>query len=158
MPWGSRLLLCVLILAACRSVGAKWCYVGVVNGRVYDTTQEAQVCPVSIYGDNAACAIACARDTEAKTDTCSFLCIPAQHCDKDGRVHPVSKVSPGLYLPGCPKQENFEAVGDGKFECVSRCCTNDRCNESKTTRTHAMDSTVALVVATIISIALLRAA
>jgi hypothetical protein len=104
------------------------CYVGVVNSRVFETGKEAVECPSTIYGDNAACAFACATHKKAKTDVCSFLCIPGQHCGEQGRVHPISSASPGNFLPGCPRWENFEPVGDSELDCSSRCCTNDRCN------------------------------
>ena len=132
-----RALLLLLLLAAASTATAKFCYVGVSDQRVYDTSTEAIECAPALYGDNAACAFACARHKKDKTDVCSFLCIPGQHCNADGRLHPVSEVSPGLFLPGCPKQENFEPVnaGDATYECVAKCCTKDRCNVNAAPRT-----------------------
>jgi len=149
-------LLLYLLLQMCEMVGAKYCYVGQQNGRVYDTTQEAIECSAVIYGDNAACAFACARDSKAKTDVCSFLCIPGQHCNNKGQVHPVSQVSPSNFLPGCGRQENFEVVEEGQYDCVSRCCPSDRCNANSSMRMPRSSlSTSALVAAGIAAPALL---
>lgn len=124
----------LLLLAACVAevyVDATFCYVGVSDQRRYNTSTEAIECPPAIYGSNAACAYACAHHKQDKTNVCSFLCIPGLHCEgTSARVHPVSEVSPGLFLPGCPRQENFEAVdmADATYQCVAKCCTKDRCN------------------------------
>ena len=151
-----HLLLYLLLLMTCEIAGAKYCYVGQQNGRVYDTTQEAIECSAVIYGDNAACAFACARDSKAKTDVCSFLCIPGQHCNNKGQVHPVSQVSPSNFLPGCGRQENFEVVEEGQYDCVSRCCPSDRCNANSSMRMPRSSlSTSALVAAGIAAPALL---
>ena len=132
-----RLTLLILVLATlCSNVYCKYCYVGTQNARVYDTSQEAIECSAAIYGENAACAIACARHKKDKTDVCSFLCIPGQHCNDANVVHPISEVSPGLFLPGCPRQKNFEAVGGGEYDCVTRCCMNDRCNTNVAAHIH----------------------
>jgi hypothetical protein len=140
----------LLLLAACVAevyVDATFCYVGVSDQRRYNTSTKAVECPPAIYGSNAACAYACARHKQDKTDVCTFLCIPGQHCDgSSGRIHPVSEVSPGLFLPGCPRQENFEAVdtADATYECEAQCCTKDRCNENGAQRIHAWPVLAAL--------------
>jgi hypothetical protein len=138
MAW-TRGVLLLLVLLASTAQGARFCYVGELDGRVWDAAQKAVECSAAIYGDNPACAVACGRDREAKTDVCSFSCIPGQHCSDSGLVHPVSEMSPGLYLPDCPMQQNFEAVEgqEDKLECVSRCCKDDRCNTNAASRTGA---------------------
>lgn len=133
-------LLCGLLLgvAACGGAEARKCYNGTTTERVFDAAaHDAIECPASIYGDSAACAFACARHRKDKSDVCSFVCIPGQHCSDEGRVHPVSRVSPGNYLPGCGPWENFEAVDpDSKFDCVARCCKEDRCNANAALTLH----------------------
>ena len=51
-----RALLLLLLLAAASTTTAKFCYVGVSDQRVYDTSTEAIECAPALYGDNAACA------------------------------------------------------------------------------------------------------
>ena len=131
----NRLWKVLLVLSTCSIAGAIECYVGVVNGRVFDTTQKAVECSKTIYGDPAACAVACARNKKDNSDVCSFLCIPGQHCDESFRVHPISDVSPGLFLPGCPPQENFEPVGNAEYDCNSQCCTQNHCNANAALQT-----------------------
>ena len=146
-----RALRAPLLLLVCNLAAAKFCYVGELEGRVWDTDQQQAVeCPAAIYGDNAACAIACARDKEAKTDVCSFFCLPGQHCSDDGLVHPVSTMSPGHYLPDCPSQVNFEAADgqEGKLDCVSRCCKEDRCNVNAARRTRGTANGVVVALLT----------
>lgn len=153
----TSLLLCLLLVVACGSVGARYCYVGVADVRVYDTTQEAMECSAVIYGESAACAVACARDNKEKTDVCSFLCIPGQHCNADGNVHPVSDVGPSNFLPGCGRQENFEVVEKGQYDCVSKCCFDDRCNINAAVRlpSSALSVSVLLIAVAIAAPALI---
>jgi len=141
-----QLLLVMHGLLGCNLAAAKFCYVGELEGRVWDTEQQQAVeCPAAIYGDSAACAFACARDRVAKTDVCSFFCLPGQHCSDEGLVHPVSTMSPGHYLPDCPQQVNFETVDgqEDKLDCVSRCCKEDRCNVNAARPTHRTTSGMA---------------
>ena len=132
----------LMVILASTTAGARFCYVGQLDGRVWDPAQKAVECSAAIYGDNAACAVACARDRAARIDMCSFTCIPGQHCSDSGLVHPVSEMSPGLFLPDCPMQQNFEAVQDqeDKLECVSKCCKDDRCNVNAASSGYARNS------------------
>jgi hypothetical protein len=70
-------------------------------------------------------------------------------------VHPISEVSPGFFLPGCPSQDNFEAVGDGEYDCVTRCCMSDRCNTNVAVRKHRALSTAVSISAGLLVVLLL---